>query len=196
MLFRSDFQKCAESLCNRRLIKQNLESTQLLDIMFDIPTKSGKPKTGWLNHPALIAWRNTPGALIAYTTYTVLESKKRGFKVDYYIQKLDDYKKFTTSLRNPVWLGDEKIHSSHRVRLLQKGWEEKLKNQKTADATISWYNSFDWEEMYLDNFFEEEYYWPINIGESYDLEIRVSKQAAQNKKLLIETYGKNPLEML
>ena len=188
-----DFQKSVESLDTKRLVKQALEATQLLDIMFNLPTKSGKPRKGWMNHPALIAWAQTPGALIEYTIHNSLEMKKRGCKTDYVDAKLSQYKNFTTSLLYPVWLGDEEIHSSHRARLLQKGFEEKLKYGEKANTTIEWYKQWKWPEMNEPNFFEKEYSWPINITEaSYDKEVRVSKDALKTKQRLIETYGENP----
>ncbi len=189
----SDFQKSVESLDSRRLRKQLLEATQLLDIMFGLPTKSGKPRTGWLNHPCLTAWSQTPGALIEYTMYALIECDKRGYKTDYYSAKLNEYKKFTTSLKKPVWLGDEEIHSSHRVRLLQKGWEEKIKGQKNADETISHYNSQNWSDMLAPDFFEKEYIWPVNITDSaYDKEMKVSKNALKMKSDLVQCFGANP----
>ncbi len=189
----SDYQKSVESLDSRRLRKQLLEATQLLDIMFGLPTKSGKPRTGWLNHPCLTAWKQTPGALIEYTLYALEECKKREFKTDYYSDKLKEYSGFTTSLKSPVWLGDEEIHSSHRARLLQKGWEEKIKGQKTADDTIVHYKNQNWSEMFLGNFFDLEYIWPVNISaDSYDKEMKVSKNALKMKSDLVSVYGMNP----
>lgn len=189
----ADFDKSVKALDDSRLRKQALESTQLLDIMFDLPTKTGKPRKGWLNHPAFIAWQYNPGALIEHLLCNVAELDKRGFKTDYAKSKLDQYAVFTTSLKRPIWLGDEEIHSSHRARLLQKGFEEKLKNRKNADETIKWYSQFEWEELNDPELFKKEYSWPINITEaSYDKEVRVSKDMFKVKVSLIETYGENP----
>ena len=189
----ADYKKSVQALDSKRLQKQGLEASQLLDIIFNIPTKSGKPRKGWMNHPALIAWKETPGALVEYLIQNKIELEKRGYKTQYITEQLQEYKKFTTSLKNPIWLGDEEIHSSHRVRLLQKGFEEKLKNSKKADETINWYARYNWEEMQDPEFFTKEYFWPFNITQSeYDKELRVSKDAIKLKHNLIQAFGANP----
>jgi len=189
----ADFEKSVQALDDSRLRKQALESTQLLDIMFNIPTKTGKPRKGWMTHPALIAWQRTPGALIEHLIHNVIEIEKRGFKTDYATAKIKQYATFTTSLLRPIWLGDEAIHSSHRIRLLQKGFEEKFKDSKKADETIKWYSQFSWDEMNHDDFFNQEYFWATNItSNSYDLSQRVEKNTLKLKKDLIEKFGTNP----
>ena len=189
----ADYQKSLESLDTKRLVKQGLEASQLLDIMFNIPTKSGKLRKGWMNHPALIAWATTPGALVQYLIYNSLEMKNRNCKTDYIDTKLSEYKKYTTSLSSPVWLGDEEIHSSHRARLLQKGFEEKENGRKKADETIQWYSQFKWEEMKDPDLFRRDYIWPENITQSsYNKKISVSKDRLKVKESLIQVYGGNP----
>ena len=189
----ADFEKSVQALDNSRLRKQALETTQLLDIMFNLPTKTGKPRKGWMAHPALIAWQHTPGALIEHLIHNVIEIEKRGFKTNYATEKLKQYATFTTSLLRPIWLGDEEIHSSHRARLLQKGYEEKAKDRKKADETIQWYSSFGWDEMKDPNLFRREYLWPENITESsYDKMVTVSKDMLKVKETLITAYGENP----
>jgi hypothetical protein len=188
-----DYKQSVQALDTKRLIKQSLENTQLLDIIFDMPTKSGKPRKGWMNHPALIAWKQTPGALIKYLECNITEMKERGCKTDYAESRLQVYKSFTVSSESPVWLGDEDIHASHRSRLLQKGFEEKYKYGNRGEATINWYSSFEWNEMNDPEFFAKEYYWPINITQSsYDKEQRVSKDALKLKHNLIQAFGANP----
>ena len=188
-----DFEKSVQALDNTRLLKQSLETTQLLDIMLGLPTKTGKPRKGWLKHPAFLAWQQTPGALIEHLIHNVIEIEKRGYKTDYASSKIKTYDKFTTSLLRPIWLGDDEIHSSHRARLLQKGYEEKLKDRKKADETIEWYSRFEWDEMKDANLFRREYLWPTNITKSsYDKETTVSKDMLKIKETLIATYGENP----
>jgi len=193
----ADFEKSVKALDDSRLRKQALESTQLLDIMFDLPTKTGKPRKGWLNHPAFKAWQYNPGALIEHLIYNVIEIEIRGFKTDYAKSKLDQYAVFTTSLKKPIWLGDEEIHSSHRARLLQKGFEAKLKYGEKADAIINWYSEWKWLEMDDEDLFNKEYLWATNISENnYEKIQKVSKNALKTKKKLIEVYGKNPFHSL
>jgi hypothetical protein len=189
----ADYKKSVQALDTKRLIKQSLENTQLLDIIFKLPTKSGKPRKGWMNHPALIAWKDTPGALIKYLECNIAEMKERGCKTDYAELRLQLYKSFTVSSDSPIWLGDEDIHASHRSRLLQKGFEEKYKYGDRGEATINWYKRYNWNEMKDPEFFTKEYFWPCNITQSeYDKEQRVSKAALKLKHNLIQTFGANP----
>lgn len=178
-------------LDNARLNKQILEATQLLDIMFDIPTKTGKPRTGWLNHPALIAWKNNPGALIEYTQIAISEAALRGFNTAVAVAKVNSYP--SADKTRPVWWGDEKVHKSHQARLLQKGFEAKLKGHKNADAIIDWYRSQNFAVMNDSILMAIDYSWPVNItNDSYDLEVRATKDAAKTKLALIQQFGLNP----
>jgi hypothetical protein len=189
----ADFKKSHKCLDSRRLVKQNLETTQLLDTILDLPTKSGKPRTGWTNHPALMMWKPTPGALIDYLAAGIAECDYRNFKSDYCKERLCMYRDLVSDSELPIWWGDELVHSSHRYRLLQKGYEELLKGQKNAHLTIAWYREFNWEEMKHLELFCQEYKWPMDISNgSYELEERVSKDALKNKQLLINAYGINP----
>jgi len=188
-----------QALDNRRLVKQNLETSQLLDAILDLPTKTGKPRKGWLNHPALIMWKNNAKALTDYLEAGINESNHRGFKSDYCQERLVIYRKLTSMDNDdlPIWWGDQAVHSSHKLRLLQKGYEEKLKDQKNADSTIEWYKAFNWDEMRHPEFFNCEYKWAVNITEdSYELQEKVSKDALKIKQLLIEKYGVNPYFVL
>ena len=189
-----DFEKSVQALDDTRLRKQAQETTQLLDIMLGFPTKTGKPRTGWLNHPALLAWQSTPGALIEHLIYNVIEIEKRGFKTDYVASRLKAYETITVSSKRPAWLGNEIIHSSHRVRLLQKCFEEIYKYGEQRFSTLEWYSSFNWKETEHHNFFNEEYWWPTYIsGDTYCLnQKKLNKDALNFKQLLIEKFGLNP----
>ena len=192
-----NYTQSAQAIDNSRLNKQILEASQLLDIIFDVPTKSGKPRTGWLSHPALIAWQDNPGALIEYTWACIKEAESRGYKVDTYVNKLNSYPKCDST--PPKWFGDDCVHSSHRARLLQKGWEQMLNaelNQTkvfTALKVIEWYKTFDWAEMSDENLMSREYKWPVmQSSDVYILKESVSKDALKKKEQLIKEYGANP----
>ena len=200
-----DYEQSLASLDSQRLNKQALETTQLLDIMFDLPTKTGKERTGWLSHPALLAWKQNPGALIEYLICNIKELENRNMSPENYLEKLKIYRKFTTNTDAPIWLGDERIHSSHRVRLLQKGWETKYagllledtkkRNTKlnTAEKIITWYQSLGWDEINCKDFFKREYQWPTNIkSDSYSLKECVSPSNKKLKQELIKYFGNNP----
>jgi len=112
----SDFDKSAQVLDSKRLVKQNLETRQILNTLCGF-------SEGWRNHPAVLQWKGCIRALIYYGLAINEECIKRGFKnsenqhrkyLDYCIEnKLNE--------EYPKWLGDEAIHSSHRSRLICKG---------------------------------------------------------------------------
>jgi hypothetical protein len=119
----------------QRLGKQRVEAKQLIDTILDRPTKSGKPRKGWVNHPAVRMWRNYPGGLQLYYNLVVIEWIDRGYKNTMQLEQVQ------YPVVMPVWLGDEKFHASHRSNLLRKDPEH--------------YSQFRWTESP-----DLEYIWP------------------------------------
>lgn len=105
---------------------------------------------GWKNHPASKMWRGYESALCQYALYG-LEELKNNRNKDYpkwfkfFREKQSEYGKIVF----PPWIGDEKLHSSHRAALLYKDKE--------------WYGDFGWEEKPRgpDENGSWNYYWPI-----------------------------------
>jgi hypothetical protein len=124
----SDFYKSAQCLDYRRLGKQRVECKQILNAL---NRKSG----GWVNHPAVLMWKGYEDALRMYMWECIEEWKRRGYKNT---MKIDA----PISCIPPSWLGDERLHSSHRSNLLRKDFE--------------YYKQFNWDEP--DNL---PYYWPV-----------------------------------
>jgi len=115
-----DFKKSAEVLDYKRLGKQRVEALQIHNIV------SGKRTTGgWVNHPAVKMWRGYPDALALYHNTMIDEWVSRGYNNT--MPKIPAY-----NVDKPIWLGDERVHSSHRSNLLRKdaefygtkGWQE------------------------------------------------------------------------
>lgn len=117
-----DFEKSAQVLDNKRLVKQNLETRQCLNALCF--------NGGWRNHPAVVAWENNILGLVYYGLAINAECVKRGFKdnKNEYDKYLEYCKVNQISKTYPAWLGDERIHSSHRSRLLCKGLIDSLCN--------------------------------------------------------------------
>jgi hypothetical protein len=198
-----DYRKSLESLDKSRLQKQSIESSQILDTILGLPTKKGTKRKGWLNHPAKIMWEKNPGALLQYFIVNIKICKDKNIKTEYCDSRLEIYEKFNLDSSLPVWFGNEEVHSSHRNRLLQKGWEQMLDAEMNetkiiaAHKTISWYKSFDWDEMQDKELMHREYKWPYDINENqYSLKVSVSKAALKKKQLLIQEYGNNPYIIL
>jgi hypothetical protein len=131
----ADFAASAKVLDNKRLGKQRVENLQILKALLD-------PSYGWQHHPAVKMWRGYELPLAQYHKAMVDEWMSRGY-VDTTWQKFMDV--FGYKARHgytPSWLGDERVHKTHRSNLLRK------------DPV--YYGQFGWTEP--SNLC---YYWPI-----------------------------------
>lgn len=105
-----------EALDDARLRKQRVEAKQLIDTILDRPTTSGKPRKGWYNHPAAVMFRQYVPYLIDYYNTSLMVYSSRGGNN---IKLLPEV--YPGDYVEPHWMGDNKIHASHRSRLLFKG---------------------------------------------------------------------------
>jgi hypothetical protein len=135
-----DFSMCARYLDNKRLGKQRVECLQLLNALTNKISR-------WINHPAAKMWRNFEDALVAYSCEICLEWIQRGFNDSCFGKILTvtdmtygrvESKDYTL----PFWLGNEKLHSSHRSNLLRKNYQH--------------YSQFGWKEPT-----NLPYWWPV-----------------------------------
>lgn len=125
------FNESVRILDFKRLGKQRVEALQILEL---IKTKQNKSK-GFINHPAVRMWRGYEVALQQYLRLCLLEWQRRGGKNTMEIpQKVNNY-------MVPWWLGDDRLHSSHRSKLLWK--------------YPPYYECFGWLE-----FPNKPYWWP------------------------------------
>jgi hypothetical protein len=113
------FRRSVRALDNRRLGKQRVEAFQILRALRGL-------SKGWRSHPATLMWRGHEPALEQYLRECVLAWVERGFRNTMSIPaKRHD-------IPMPVWMGDERLHASHRANLLRKdaayyarhGWSE------------------------------------------------------------------------
>jgi len=126
-----DFTDSIRCLDNKRLGKQRVEAMQMLNIILE-----GRTNGGWINHPCTKMWRPYPHALALYMNLCIQEWVDRGFNntMEFAPFKMDE-------LKMPKWIGDSRLHSSHRSNLLRKDTD--------------WYGQFGWMES--DNL---PYFWP------------------------------------
>lgn len=96
----------------KRLGKQRVETLQIANVL-----ASGRTTGGWVNHPAVRMWRGRLENLIQYGLVICREWKARGYK-DTCEEKLLAIA--TPSLIVPTWMGDERLHLSHRSKLISK----------------------------------------------------------------------------
>ena len=122
-----DFRKSLESLDNKRLGKQRVETFQIINAILGRPKKDGTPYKGWLNHPCSVMWRDYVPALKLYFNMSLVIWEERGFTNNMSHELTGD-----SMIKFPHWLGNERFHSSHRANLLRKdseyyskhGWTE------------------------------------------------------------------------
>lgn len=147
------FSKSAACLDRQRLGKQRIEVAQILKTlkqgaMCEYDTATGKyvygyvklgtqangveiRRTPWWGHPIVQAWRGFEGSLVLYGLMTCWEWKQRGYK-DTTGAVIKAFQTSSVNPINPPWLGDERVHASHRSNLLRKnaahygqfGWVE------------------------------------------------------------------------
>ncbi|MEN0101707.1 MAG: MSMEG_6728 family protein [Curtobacterium sp.] len=123
----ADFHASAESLDDRRLGKQRVETLQVMRALT-------LPDYGWQHHPVVAMWRGYRPALMAYQDAVCAVWLDRGH-VDTCLAKtladlgrspedLDAYER--GDYRVPPWNDDEAVHRSHRSKLVQKDREHYL----------------------------------------------------------------------
>lgn len=128
----SDFKKTVEILDYRRLGKQRVETYQVLNILL------GRTQSrGWVNHPVTKMWRGYEEALKLYQNFTISEWINRGYKNNMSFEDVNESK-----VVMPLWMGDERIHRSHRSNLLRK--------------------DFQYYSQYFDEPTDIEYYWAVS----------------------------------
>jgi len=139
----SDLKDSLAALDYRRLGKQRVETKQLLTAL------NGETK-GWVNHPASKMWRGYETALAMYGALSCQIWLQRGYKdslLSYFEERMN------APLVLPPWLGDERVHASHRSNLLRK------------DAQF--YGQYAWAEPA-----DLPYLWPVLTDYGYKLETR------------------------
>lgn len=99
----------------------------------------------WSNHPATRMWRGHEEVLLSYMEAVATEWRSRGYD-DTTLDKAASVAPeawFGRRYWSPVsWLGDERLHSSHRAALLYKLPDH--------------YSQFGWTETP-----KQDYYWPV-----------------------------------
>jgi hypothetical protein len=116
-----DFVRSAEVLDVARLGKQRVETLQVLRAL-----ELGD--YGWRSHPAVLMWRGRTEALVAYGLAVVRAWQARGHAdstyelISEFAPQVADLTQAELAGREllPSWLGDERLHLSHRSALIRK----------------------------------------------------------------------------
>lgn len=139
----ADYAESARCLDKKRCWKQVVETKQIL---LALANKHAGIKSGWQNHPAVRMWEGHDTELCKYGIIFAEESLRRGIKH----KQLPILQALSVSLQGygdaiPTWMGDERIHSTHRGRLLFKN--------------PAWYGQFGWTDAPRSDV--EGYWWPV-----------------------------------
>lgn len=132
------FELSAKVLDVKRLGKQRVETKQILTAL---EAKRNNTKYGWQNHPATLMWEGYDTVLAMYGAVICMEWRSRGYK-DTMLPWFEKYISETPKAA-PSWIGDGKLHASHRSNLLRKD--------------ITYYSKFGWTEPT-----DLPYVWPRN----------------------------------
>ena len=122
----------AKCLDRQRLGKQRVEAMQILNAL-----QAGSTSR-WRNHPAVRMWRGYEHALGYYMNVMIDEWIDRGYK-----NTMNHYNYQT--LKYPPWIGDDRLHKSHRCNLYRKD--------------PNYYGRFLW----LDIDEKAPYWWPVEL---------------------------------
>ena len=118
-----NYDESAESLDNKRLNKQILESYQILKVL------SGQSPSGaWRNHPAVLMWKNAEYSLRAYAKAMITEANSRGIKTDKNEANIDALEALCGAIwgtDKPFWANStgphlKRINITHRANLYRK----------------------------------------------------------------------------
>jgi hypothetical protein len=112
------FAESAAVLDDKRLGKQRVETLQILRALC-------REKYGWKRHPAVLMWQGYEAALACYGVAVCDEWISRGRQDTCRDKILEEVLEITgthdvCSAPRPPWLGDERLHASHRSSLLRK----------------------------------------------------------------------------
>lgn len=129
----TDFVASAQCLDRQRLGKQRVEAKQILWTLLGY-------SEAWKNHPATRMWQGYEEALAEYTLDMCKEWTNRGY-TDNIAKMIHQEFPGYSIYKEPAWLGDNRLHSSHRANLLRKD--------------LIHYSQFSWTEQP-----EKGYYWP------------------------------------
>lgn len=162
------FAATAAVLDDRRLGKQRVEVLQVLRALT-------RPGYGWANHPAVLMWRGSEEALVAYGLAMCAEWVGRGGADTVAAKLLDEIGLPAVRSEDdlvaagllPAWWGDDAVHRSHRSALLRKD--------------PAWYGRH-WPEEPDDL----PYVWPVRSAGALAAERRRAEAAARRRSRAAE----------
>jgi len=149
-----DFRRSVDTLDNMRLGKQRVESFQIMQAITGIrhipkleqPVLEDYTPKGWTRHPVAVMWRGHLDHLMCYQIATCDAWAARGYRDTCESKTL---LVFVTAVARgiipqvttrPWWLGDDRLHRSHRSNLSRKLPEryQQLWPEEPDDLPYQW----------------------------------------------------------
>lgn len=123
-----DFARSAKCLDWKRLGKQRVESYQII-MALTVPGSS------WRFHPAVTMWDGHVSQLVQYMDAIVEEWVRRGYVNNMVVPHMLDH-----GDEAPRWLGDPRLHDSHKSNLLRKdpAWYGRMGWRVKPDMPYFW----------------------------------------------------------
>lgn len=102
---------------------------------------------GWPSHPVARMWADYKPALASYALCGLDELNRRGYDYPHHRNTFRQY--LSSRIVLPPFIGDDRLHSSHRAALLYKN--------------LAWYGRFGWTEHLAvpDDRERLPYFWPV-----------------------------------
>ena len=143
----ADLKKSVECLDTRRLFKQIVECKQLL---LAINAKKKGEKYGWQNHACTKMWYQYPQSLRYYQLLCLNEWCKRRFEA-FIDEAMLEFYEYEFKRENPIFIGNEAVHRSHRLNLLWKDYEHYsqyfIEPTPTSKPAYVWVNPAEFQEV-------------------------------------------------
>lgn len=147
-----EFDQSAQALDPVRLNQQVNEAKAIIQCL------RGEGYEKWRGHPAVRMWEGHLAALSLYGQAVAREHLARGGndpsqRLAWFQESLLLAIREGDDLSMPLWLGDERMHASHRSALLYKSCVG-------DDETFEWYDAMGWRDP-----IDGGYWWPTKDAE-------------------------------
>lgn len=161
-----DFEKSAAALDEKRLGKQRVEVIQIIRALT-------RPGYGWAHHPAVLMWRGYEEALGRYGLTCCRRWTGLGYGdtcADTIVNDLAAAGVSTVRTQEelaaagalPPWLGDERLHASHRASLVRKDPQHYRSQYPDVDRDLP-------------------YHWPVRSAAVLERERRRARRAGRGE---------------
>lgn len=108
-----EYSRSARLLDRARLGRQRVECMTIVDALNGY-------EPSWSLHPAVLMWEGYVPALLRYWRHIIEEWIARGYQDSVHVQLADREQRYGVVGDDPWWIGDPRLHRSHRSNLARK----------------------------------------------------------------------------